>query len=126
MGEIDHISSTIRQVLDFSRERPITVSETDARAAAARAVELLEWRLAGKHVHVDVDTPPDLPGLAASPDQFEQVLLNLLLNACDASRPDGEIRVTIREDRRGDRLRVEVADRGNGIQIGRASCRERV
>ena len=119
VGEIDRISSTIRQVLDFSRERAVTVRKTDARAAIARALELLQWRLAGKHVHVDIDAPPDLPPLAAAADQLEQVLLNLLLNACDASPPDGAIRVAIRHDGRDGaravRLRIEVADRGSGI-----------
>ena len=115
VGEIDRISSTIRQVLDFSREQPVAVRKTDARAALARALELLEWRLAGKHVRVDVTAPPELPPLAAAPDQLEQVLLNLLLNACDASPPDGEIRVAVRPDKGGDRMQIEVADRGIGI-----------
>ena len=119
VGEIDRISSTIRQVLDFSSEQAVTVRKTDARAALARALELLQWRLAGKHVHVDVDAPPELPPLAAAADQLEQVLLNLLLNACDASPPDGAIRVAIRYEgrkpARAERLRIEVADRGNGI-----------
>jgi signal transduction histidine kinase len=119
VGEIDRISSTIRQVLDFSSEQAVTVRKTDARTALARALELLQWRLAGKHVRVDVDASPDLPPLAAAADQLEQVLLNLLLNACDASPPDGAIRVAIccdgRNPARAERLRVEVADRGSGI-----------
>jgi signal transduction histidine kinase len=115
VGEIDRISSTIRQVLDFSREQPVAVRRTDARTAIARALELLEWRLAGKHVAVAVTAAPGLPALAAAPDQLEQVLLNLLLNACDASPADGEIRVAVRADGGGDRLHIEVADRGTGI-----------
>jgi signal transduction histidine kinase len=116
VGEIDHISSTIREVLEFSREQPATLGRTSPGAAVARALDLLEWRLLGKHVLVDVDVAPDLPPLAAAPDQFEQVLVNLLLNACDASRPGGAIRVTARPDPTDpERLRIEVADHGAGI-----------
>jgi signal transduction histidine kinase len=116
VGEIDRITSTIRQVLDFSREQPVTMGTTDARLAIGRALELLEWRLAAKHVVVDVDASPALPPVAAAADQLEQVLVNLLLNACDASRPGSAIRVSAVVDRsRPGRLRIEVADRGSGI-----------
>jgi signal transduction histidine kinase len=116
VGEIDHISSTIRQVLEFSREQPATLGRTGAAAAVARALDLLEWRLLGKHILVDVEVAPDLPALAAAPDQLEQVLVNLLLNACDATRTGGAIRVAARRDPADpERLRIEVADRGGGI-----------
>jgi signal transduction histidine kinase len=115
VGEIDRISSTIRQVLDFSREQPVTMGRTEAGAAIARALELLEWRLAAKHVLVDVDVASGLPPLAAAADQLEQVLVNLLMNACDASRVGTSLRVSAAVDARPDRLRIEVADRGSGI-----------
>ena len=116
VAEIDRISSTIRQVLDFSREQTVTVGETEPRAAVARALELLAWRLVRKRILVDVDVADDLHTLAAAADQLEQVLVNLLLNACDASREGEGIRVTVaRDPARADRLRIEVADRGSGI-----------
>jgi signal transduction histidine kinase len=116
VGEIDRISSTIRQVLDFSREQPATLGRTSVRAAVERARELLELRLAAKNIAVAVDVAPTLPPLAAAADQLEQVLVNLLLNACDASRAGGFIRVVAALDvARADRLRIEVEDRGAGI-----------
>ncbi|HEX4406174.1 MAG TPA: ATP-binding protein, partial [Polyangia bacterium] len=116
VDEIDRISSTIRQVLDFSRERPITMSHTDARVSIGRSVELLEWRFARKQLSVEVDATDGLPAVAAAADQLEQVLVNLLLNACDASHPGGTIRVTAaRAQGRDARLRIEVVDQGGGI-----------
>jgi signal transduction histidine kinase len=116
VGEIDRISSTIRQVLDFSREHPVEVAETDARAAIARAVELLGWRLDGRRIAVVVDAPSDLPPLAVEADQLEQVMINLLMNACDASPPGSPIRVAVsRDSKRPDRLRIRIVDRGSGI-----------
>lgn len=116
VGEIDRISSTIRQVLDFSREQRATLGRTRPRAAVERARDLLELRLAAKHIAIEVDVAPTLPPLAAAADQLEQVLVNLLLNACDASTPGGSIRVSAARDAaRPDLLRLEVADRGAGI-----------
>ncbi len=116
VGEIDRISSTIRRVLEFSRDQPVELSEKSPSEAIARAVDLLRWRLGGKRISVTVDAPANLPPLAVAADQLEQVILNLLTNACDASPPAGTVRVSAsRDPGRADCLRIEVADRGAGI-----------
>jgi signal transduction histidine kinase len=113
---IDRISSKIRQVLEFSRDQPVTVGRTEVRPAIGRALGLLEWRLARKNVAVQVDAAPELPPLAATADQLEQVLVNLVMNACDASSAGSDVRISVGPDAaRSDRLRLEIADRGSGI-----------
>jgi signal transduction histidine kinase len=116
VAEIDRISSTISQILEFSREHSIEVTEVDARAAVTRARELLELRLAGKQIAVKIDAPDELPPVSAAPDQLEQVMVNLLMNACDASSPGSEVRVALdRDPAHPDRLRIAITDRGVGI-----------
>ena len=100
IAQIDHISSTIRGILEFCRTEPVEGEVADARQIAARAAELLEWRLAGKHVTVAQHMAPALPPIAADPKQFEQMVINLLMNAYDAS-PEGAV--------------IEVVDHGSGI-----------
>jgi signal transduction histidine kinase len=52
----------------------------------------------------------------AAPDQLEQVIVNLLMNACDASRPGGLIRVVLGADpATAGRLLIAVDDFGAGI-----------
>ena len=61
-----------------------------------------------------VDLAPDLPPLRGNARRLEQVVINLLLNACDALESDeAEIRVATRRD--GGHVVVEVADSGRGI-----------
>jgi signal transduction histidine kinase len=56
----------------------------------------------------------DLPLLAADPDQLQQVLVNLLLNACDAS-PRGQS-VSLKASATGrDEVSIAVVDHGAGI-----------
>jgi signal transduction histidine kinase len=112
---IDQISSTIRQLLDFSRRQPIERQAVALEPVIERARGLLQWKLDAKSLRLRVELESELPALAADPDQLEQVLVNLLLNACDASRADQEVVLTGRRARDG-QVAVEIADRGMGIR----------
>ncbi len=111
---IDNVASTIRQLLDFSRRpqherRPVAID-----LVVERARDLLQWKLASRQQELVVAIPAGLPPLSADPDQLQQVLVNLLLNACDASQPGH--RVTLTAASAGDdAVRLEVSDQGSGI-----------
>jgi signal transduction histidine kinase len=62
-----------------------------------------------------------LPPVRGHANQLQQVVLNLLTNAMDASSPGGVIRVTTRRRRTDDdaHVELEVADSGRGIPAHR-------
>jgi signal transduction histidine kinase len=64
-------------------------------------------------VVVTVDVPADLPPLFGMQVELEQLLLNLLSNACDATRPGDA--VTVRATCAGNLLELVVEDTGCGI-----------
>jgi signal transduction histidine kinase len=116
VGEIDYISSKISQVLDFSRDQSPVVRRTELQPAIDRAMALVEWRFAKQGVGISPALETDCPPLAAAADQFEQVLVNLLLNACDASARGSTVMLSARRDPdRRQNVRVEISDRGAGI-----------
>jgi two-component system, NtrC family, sensor histidine kinase HydH len=111
---IDNISSTIRQLLDFSRRQAVAPEAVPLDIAIDRARGLLQWKLAAKDLDLEVALDADLPLLAADPDQLQQVIVNLLLNACDAS--DKGRAVTIRASATGHKeVEFTIADSGAGI-----------
>jgi len=111
---IDRISSTIRQLLDFSRRQPVAPRAVSLAVAIERARELLQWKFESKNLELRVTLDDDLPMLAADPDQLQQVIVNLLLNACDASEPSGEVAIKARP-LPGDQIQLAIVDRGHGI-----------
>jgi signal transduction histidine kinase len=113
--QIDRISSTIRQVLDFSRAQPVEVQPVSPTAALHTVTDLLEHRFHQQELSVRVTVDQDLPEMAADPNQFQQVMINVLLNACDACAKGASIQISARRDDGGDRIRWEVRDTGSGI-----------
>jgi len=115
--EIDRISSKIERVLDVSRDERPKLGRTEVLPALKRILEQLEWRLSSKGIKVTIPDRTDLPPLAARPDQFEQVMVNLIRNACDASAREAVVRVEVQpESGRPGYLRIDVADQGEGIR----------
>jgi signal transduction histidine kinase len=111
---IDNISSTIRQLLDFSRRQAVAPSPVPFDVGVERARELVQWKLAAKGLSLSVRIDEDLPLLAAHPDQLQQVLVNLLLNACDASAKGQALLVTARALGNKE-VGFSVVDHGCGI-----------
>lgn len=76
---------------------------------------LRDWkeRLAGKHLRLIVDLPPDMPPIRADETRLQEVLYNLLENAVKYSRENGEIR--LQAERRGPEIVISVGDNGIGI-----------
>jgi signal transduction histidine kinase len=115
VAQIDRISSTIGQVLDFSRAQPVEVRTVDGASAVRSTLELIEHRFRQQDLDLQVDVPSDLPAIAADPNQLQQVLINILLNACDACRAKNVIWISARRSDDGTRIRWEIRDNGSGI-----------
>lgn len=68
-------------------------------------------------VAVDLNIEPALPPVIAAHAQLQQVLLNLVRNACEAmaGKKGGERRLRIAAARHSHEIRVEVSDNGSGV-----------
>ena len=92
--QIDRVSRTIRQLLDFSRLQPAAVRPLALEPLLRDVCELLRLEAERRGVRIGLELPGKLPAIAADPDQLQQVLVNLVLNACDACGTGGSVRLT--------------------------------
>jgi len=111
---IDNVASTVRQMLDFARRPANERRPVSLQHAIERARDLLAWKLDARGLVLDIVAQDGLPLLMADPDQLQQVLVNLLLNACDASTSGGRIRIEAGSTPEG-MVRILIADNGSGI-----------
>jgi signal transduction histidine kinase len=105
-SEVDRTNSLVTRFLDFARPLEPRREMVDVREVIDRAVR----RAA---VPVIRDYSPTLPRLAIDPELMEQVFLNLLTNAAQASAPESPITVGAIEA--GEEIEISVIDRGCGI-----------
>ncbi|MBL8955013.1 MAG: histidine kinase [Myxococcaceae bacterium] len=96
IDQIDRVTRTIRQMLDFSRVRPAAVRPVALAQVATWLQEVVRYEAQRRHVALSVEVATGLPDVSADPDQLQQVLLNLVMNACDACREGGHVTVKAR------------------------------
>ncbi len=109
----ERISRVIRGFLGLARGAAPSLERVDPGGLARKAMELVEHRFSKATVRLSADIGASLPLVACDPRLFEQVLVNLLLNACDACEKGGNVEIRVRGD--GERVAFVVLDDGVGI-----------
>jgi signal transduction histidine kinase len=125
--ETQRLARLVGNVLDFSRleqgKKKFELAPVDMAAELRRLAETHAPRLAAVGLALRMETS-EACELATDRDAVEQILLNLLDNACKYAAEGGEILLSLAIDARaGGGVRVVVADRGPGVPEGQ---RERI
>jgi signal transduction histidine kinase len=116
--EIRHIDAIVRNFLEFSRPPKLKMQRISPSDVVNMALVLLHHRLESYGVEVKLIRQERLPEIWADPDQLKEVLVNLILNACEVMVGGGVI--TIREEEIGEpplgpSAVIRVSDTGPGI-----------
>ena len=109
------ISGTLRGLVNYARPGPLVLSKLDLNRLVADTLSFLEGQpmLRGKIVENLV--PLHLPQIRADASQLAQVLMNLLLNAAEATPEGGRITVEASKLTYQDSIEIRVSDTGCGI-----------
>jgi signal transduction histidine kinase len=100
-------------MLSFARSEARRGRAGQVRPAVDTALAILKNGMDRRGISLSIEIPDDLPAVACSQSDLEQVLLNLLLNAREASPPGG--RLTVRSRLGEGTVTITVADTGCGI-----------
>ena len=112
----DRCARIVQSFLAMARQKAPEYRTLALADLVRQAVELTEYQMRAANVTVRVDLEPRLPPIEADPDQFHQVLVNLLTNARQAlDGIAGERSIGIVARRTGAKVRLRIADTGRGI-----------
>lgn len=99
----ERATALTRQLLTFARQQAHQPQIVPVNTLIERLAKLLQ-RLLGTDISLHLDLAPHLPAIAVDPNQIEQVLVNLAVNAHDAMQSGGTLVI------RTEVARVDVQD----------------
>ena len=89
--QLHRIERTIRELIDFSRPASQAVTRFRIGEVVDEALGIAKYYQRTKQRVISTDIPADLPPVTAVRDHLTQVILNLVLNAIDATDDQGRI-----------------------------------
>jgi signal transduction histidine kinase len=120
LAEVDTIERHTKRIaaitdglLAFSRETPFELLPTDLNALVEEAGTLVRVPFQTAEIGLDARASRDLPPVLGSANHLLQVLINILLNAKDASTPGSH--VELETGTRDGEPFVRISDHGSGI-----------
>ena len=124
---VDRMAKLTRQILAFSRKQVMQKKALDVRKTLELTSETL-GRLLGQEVVLRFEIAPRLPPILADPEMFQQMVVNLVVNARDAMSGGGQLTIRATEAsfaavdiaaksarKAGRFVRLSVTDTGSGM-----------
>jgi len=113
-GQADRAADIVRNLLDFSRtERPTLVPLTPDTVAVSSAA-LVKNQMLAAGIDFVLDVPGGLSPIRGDLRSLQQVLVNILLNAAQATPRGGRVRLSVASGPGGETC-FSVADTGLGL-----------
>src|SRR6188768_601686 len=116
---VDRVAKIVRAMKEFSHPaREKTATDLNRAIQSTITVASNEWKYVAE---IEMDLDSNLPSVHCSPAEFNQVVLNMIVNAAhaitdvvgDGGNGKGKIRVRTRSD--GEFAVVEITDSGSGM-----------
>ncbi len=114
-NETTRVARIVSDLLAFSRRSKPQRSEADLNRLVKTTLSLVQHKMKLNNVEVEIDLHEGLAPVQCDGSQIQQVALNLLLNAAEATQSKTERRVTISTDGDAEAVRLVVSDNGEGI-----------
>jgi PAS domain S-box-containing protein len=119
---VERVAQIVRAVKEFSHPGPTEKTPLDINRAIKSTVLVCrnEWKYVAD---LTLDLDEDLPPVRCVPGEFNQVILNLIVNAAHAindvvsAQPGTKGTITVSTRRDGEHAEVRVRDTGTGIPV---------
>jgi two-component system NtrC family sensor kinase len=116
----ERVRKIVKGLLDFSRQTKLDPEPTDINRLVAASIALIENQALMKGVALKFQPGENLPELTLDRSQIQSVIINIVINALDATGPGGAIRIFTAagltgkpSGRKG--VEITIADTGSGI-----------
>jgi two-component system, NtrC family, sensor kinase len=105
----------VRGLLEFSRQSKSNTEPINLNRVLEDTLSLLAKQALFFNIDIVRELEPELPAVMADKSQFQQVFMNIFVNAVQAMDERGTITIASRHDRAGRSVEVAISDTGHGI-----------
>ncbi len=112
--EIARLNSLLYQFLEFAQPRPPVRRPTDIQDLASDVCKLVSELATARRIDlIRPEAEVTFPKIDADPDQIKQVMLNLVMNACEAMPDGGKVEIFLAS--KPDQITIAIRDQGVGV-----------
>jgi signal transduction histidine kinase len=112
-GEVARLNTIVQEFLTLARTPTLQRTSIAVAALLQEVVALLTAEAQACALRLTVQGPESLPSLRLDRQQMQQALLNLLLDALQATPPGGAVQVTAKAE--AEAVRITITDQGSGV-----------
>mgnify|MGYP006284290861 FL=1 len=114
-SEAQRCRKIVKSLLDFARQTQPMKKRQKLNPIIEESMYLTKKQAEFNEITVSTDLAKDLPEIYVDKEQIQQMLINLTLNAIEATEPGGSITYSSEYDPASDRAHIHVTDTGSGI-----------
>jgi len=113
--QLVRIQQALQDLLTFARPSAPTLAPVSANAVVERAIRLVQSAADRGGVALESDLDTRAPRFTADEDMIHQALVNVLMNAVQATPSGGRVTISTRPIADDDSLEIEITDTGRGM-----------
>lgn len=114
--EVDRLNRVITQLLEFTRPLEVIKKPVSIRPLIQHSLKIIEGQAQSKNISINTKFSPEINEIHIDQDRFNQVLLNLYLNAVEAMEEGGVLSVALSREENSQKVKLTVSDTGAGIK----------
>jgi signal transduction histidine kinase len=111
--EANRLSNLTTEFLDYARTRPLSLSEMSVSDVVGYVADASRAHASKKGIHFELEVPAELT-VCTDGTKLQQALMNLLLNAVDASPINTRILIRVHDNNEG-RIHIDIQNGGAAI-----------
>ena len=115
ISETTRVGRIVTDLLAFARHSRPQRSMADVNKIIRSTLSLIAHKLRMNSVEEDLQLDELLPQIPCDPSQIQQVVLNLVMNAAEATHGRKDARISVRTSAGANEVTIAVSDNGEGI-----------
>jgi signal transduction histidine kinase len=111
--ETKRLNGLLTNLLDFARPRPPQIRQVRIESIVEPVVRLTAHNAQQRGIELESEVANDVPLVECDAEQITQAVLNVTLNALQATPPSGTVRLLV--ESQGNKILIRIRDEGEGI-----------